>query len=314
MRVNHPLEYDGYSIFQASFGDGGSKLDLEAWPLVRRQAHGRAHGGVRPPQAKIGDAVRKLEITDFRLFNVRPNNDPKSDRKFRNIGPSFTFKLRKPSGEALEYQNYMIPVPIDGRPFYITGMRASPGDDFKYLHIPADPGGSGMDRFMALVAGLNNDAEVRSAASKAVDQVLAGMSIKDGKLTPQVAGTAVVLVHRLLHDGLDSVMQFISQRLDHRDMDPDHKKALAEFSRTVLQRTLWQVYVDVLHERADAKPVELSKRDRSFSKTPWLRSRPCPSTAHRCSCSSRTSSRFRPPDCKFRGRPARMWSTLGFSC
>ncbi len=265
VRVNHPLEYDGYSIFQASFGDGGSKLDLEAWPLVSGAKPTELHTAVFDKRKlKIGDAVRKLEITDFRLFNVRPNNDPKSDRKFRNIGPSFTFKLRKPSGEALEYKNYMIPVPIGGRAFYITGMRASPGDDFKYLHIPADPGGSGMDRFMALVAGLNNDAEVRSAASKAVDQVLAGMSIKDGKLTPQVAGTAVVLVHRLLHDGLDSVMQFISQRLDRRGMDPDHKKALAEFSRTVLQRTLWQVYVDVLHERADAKPVELSKRDEVF--------------------------------------------------
>ena len=31
--VNHPLIYRGYSIFQATFGDGGSIIDITAWPL-----------------------------------------------------------------------------------------------------------------------------------------------------------------------------------------------------------------------------------------------------------------------------------------
>ena len=33
IRVNHPLVYRGYAIYQSDFGDGGSKLELRAWPL-----------------------------------------------------------------------------------------------------------------------------------------------------------------------------------------------------------------------------------------------------------------------------------------
>nr|HQC73178.1 cytochrome c biogenesis protein ResB [Candidatus Competibacteraceae bacterium] len=33
IRVNHPLVYRGYAIYQSDFGDGGSRLELRAWPL-----------------------------------------------------------------------------------------------------------------------------------------------------------------------------------------------------------------------------------------------------------------------------------------
>ncbi|MCC9000917.1 MAG: cytochrome c biogenesis protein ResB, partial [Candidatus Contendobacter sp.] len=38
IRVNHPLVYRGYAIYQSDFGDGGSKLELRAWPLTTAQA------------------------------------------------------------------------------------------------------------------------------------------------------------------------------------------------------------------------------------------------------------------------------------
>jgi cytochrome c biogenesis protein len=36
--VNHPLIYRGYSIYQASFSDGGSELALRVWPLLTEMA------------------------------------------------------------------------------------------------------------------------------------------------------------------------------------------------------------------------------------------------------------------------------------
>jgi cytochrome c biogenesis protein len=47
IRVNHPLVYRGYAIYQSDFGDGGSKLELRAWPLTAAGAGtGAAQGEV----------------------------------------------------------------------------------------------------------------------------------------------------------------------------------------------------------------------------------------------------------------------------
>ena len=85
------------------------------------------------------DGPLTLEFDDFRLFNLLPEPDAKpGDRKFRNFGPSVGFKVRNAAGEAWEYFNYMVPAQLEGRWFYISGMRARPGDPFTYLHIPMD--------------------------------------------------------------------------------------------------------------------------------------------------------------------------------
>ena len=38
VKVNHPLIVDGVAIYQASFGDGGSPLQLKAWNLAQPQS------------------------------------------------------------------------------------------------------------------------------------------------------------------------------------------------------------------------------------------------------------------------------------
>lgn len=47
----------------------------------------------------------------------------------------------------------MFPIEVDGGLYYPSGVRASPAEEFRYLHLPADPDG-GVDRFMALIRQL----------------------------------------------------------------------------------------------------------------------------------------------------------------
>jgi len=113
--VNYPLIYDGYSIYQASFSDGGSELELLAWPL---SGSGTAQ---KKLETKVGDELQLnlfneswvLETSNFRLFNINPSDDP--SKKFKNAGPSVQFKMRDKTGEAKEFLNYMVPVEKEGQ-------------------------------------------------------------------------------------------------------------------------------------------------------------------------------------------------------
>ncbi len=163
IRVNHPLTYRGYSIYQSDFGDGGSKLELRAWPLTAARLEPVEVRGEVGGSLKVAGPAGPLtlEMDNFRLFNLLPEPDARpGERKFRNFGPSVGFKLRDAAGEAREYFNYMAPVQLEGRWFFISGMRARPGEPFIYLHIPADPNNS-PERFLHFNARLRDSGWLR---------------------------------------------------------------------------------------------------------------------------------------------------------
>ncbi len=179
IKVNHPLVFNGVSIYQASFGDGGSKLDLTQWDLLG------ANTNAVPVTARsqqnlayqFGQRHYKLEVGDFRLFNIEDVDDngakPKhsmqnamsvtAERKAQNIGPSIQFKLRDQQGQAKEFLNYMQPVVIEGRPYFLSGVRGSPAEPFSYLRIPADENGK-IDTYMQLKAILLDKAQAQQLA------------------------------------------------------------------------------------------------------------------------------------------------------
>lgn len=170
VRVNHPLRYRGYAIYQSDFGDGGSKLELRAWPLNASRlepldARGEV-GGVL--SVKGGPESLRLELSEFRLFNLLPEPDAKpGDRKFRNFGPSIGFKLRDAAGEAREYLNYMAPARLEDRWFFISGARSRPGEPFAFLHVPADANDS-PERFLRFNARVRDREKVRALLARAV--------------------------------------------------------------------------------------------------------------------------------------------------
>ena len=173
LAVNHPLIYDGIAIYQASFGDGGTRLKLRAWNLFSPTVESFDFGGSVHQSATLTGAAGAytVEFIDFRPFNIEnmggdivQSGDAMSvlggssvsdNRHLRNVGPSFQYKLRDARGQALEFNNYMLPLELEGRWYMMSGVRESPNDGFRYLRMPLDASGS-LDGFMRLRAALLN--------------------------------------------------------------------------------------------------------------------------------------------------------------
>ena len=168
IRVNHPYLYKGIAIYQSDFQDGGSTLKFKLWNLAtadQADIEGRVS-----QRGFLGEGDNKLtvEFNEFRQFNIL-NLTPDGKGKPHNVGPNTTFKLRDASGQAKEYVNYMQPLQLDGRAYFVSGMRDSVQDPFKYLRIPADDQLE-MNGFMLLRQALRDPAMIRQVASKLSEQ------------------------------------------------------------------------------------------------------------------------------------------------
>lgn len=138
LSVNKPLTVNGISIYQSDFQDGGSTLDLKVWDLASQDNFYSMKSEVfKVNELAYQDQKFTLEFDDFRAFNVLELED-KGKKSNKNVGPSFVYKMRNASGQAVEYQNYQLPMKIDGDYYFMSGMRESQQDEYKYLKIPAD--------------------------------------------------------------------------------------------------------------------------------------------------------------------------------
>ncbi|MEO6030426.1 MAG: cytochrome c biogenesis protein ResB, partial [Burkholderiaceae bacterium] len=212
VKVNEPVFHRGVAIYQSSFDDGGSTLKLRALPM---RPGGKAFdvqgvvGG--STQLSNGDAKMTLEFTGLRVINVEnltaaggPTDVRKvdlvssvenhlgsgakgvKDRNLRNVGPSISYKLRDASGQAREFNNYMLPVELDGQRVFLAGTRDRPEQSMRYLRIPADDQGN-LDGWMRLRAGLLDPALREKAATRYV--ALATPTDKP-QMAPQLLATA----------------------------------------------------------------------------------------------------------------------------
>ncbi len=254
--VNHPLIYRGYALYQASFGDGGTKLSLAARPffsqpgkakqMQRLQLKGeiKKTTPINTPQGKY-----ILEFDDFKKFNIFPNKDKSVNKKYTNYGSSIVFKARDDSGQAREFVNYMSPIKLEGRYFYLTGMRETVEQDFKYLHIPVDANAT-MERFFKFHEILNDDARVLQMAKATVVSAVSGRDKNNIQMQQQVAKAMVRLVG-LFRDG-----GYIAIDKDIKAKVPEEKQqAIAEAYVGVLQTALENMYLLVLREEG----IDVSK-------------------------------------------------------
>ena len=188
IEVNYPLRFKGVTVYQSSFDDGGSKIDLLAYPLTGRQPgpfelDKRVGESVVLPVGNTGREVR-LEITGLRPINVESllDGEPqprvfadhvaavtgsaagKRDKNLTNIGPSIEYRLIDDSGQATRFHNYMIPAELDGASVLLAGVALQGQQDFQYLRIPADESASAIE-FMQLRAALA-DPEARTEAAR----------------------------------------------------------------------------------------------------------------------------------------------------
>lgn len=242
--VNHPLIHKGYAIYQASFGDGGSELTMEAWSLFAEQ------GEAVTVETKVfetremrwGEQQMQLEMTGFRPFNINPDPTEEDPKNVRNYGPSIQFKLRRETGEALEYENYMYPVERDGREFFLSGVRSSPAEEFGYLHIPADGDGE-LDGFIQFLQDLNDEQIVQQIASEMKDETLLSLQTEDDAvLADSLQKTLVTLVDMFIRGGFNDVRNFIEQTLPEAERD-----SLAPAYLAMLREMLGRVYFEGLN-------------------------------------------------------------------
>ncbi|PHS23095.1 MAG: cytochrome C biogenesis protein ResB [Methylophaga sp.] len=261
--VNHPLFYKGYAIYQASFSDGGSFLTLEAWPLDKE-------AGKEPVifETKVfenrkmlwGEQSLRLEVTSFRLFNINPDPTDEDPDRLRNFGPSFSYKLRKNTGEALEYQNYMLPVERNGREYYLSGVRASPAEDFGYLYLPVDIDG-GLTHFSHFLQRLQNENIVNEIAHAMMLGTLAEINNQDKELEQSLQETLTLLVATFVKGGFTSINTFIETTLpeaERKRLGPAYLGMLREMlSRIYVGGSLYQYEVGDPEKNTEIQQEEL---------------------------------------------------------
>lgn len=194
VEVNKPAYHRGVAIYQSSFDDGGSQVTLRALPLVGDGAPFDVTGQIgMGTRLERGDEKLSLEFTGLRVINVEnfaaaqgsgadvrrvdlkdsieshlgSGAKVKTHKDLRNIGPSVNYKLRDAAGQAREFQNYMMPVDLDGQRVFLLGVRDNPQDNFRYLRVPADDDDS-LDTWTRMRVALNDGAQRELAARRYV--------------------------------------------------------------------------------------------------------------------------------------------------
>lgn len=288
IKVNEPLIVDGVAIYQSSFEDGGSHLKFVGYPMT-----GTGHGtfpiagtvGGNTPLAGTGTAADKdgmtVEFSDFRQINVETVTDASGkadvrgvarksagtleqhlgaaasldkDKNLRNVGPSVQYKLRDRNGQAREFNNYMLPVSLDGQTVFLAGMRESPNEPFRYLRIPADDQRSVAD-WMRLRAALQSPALRGEAARRFAEISLPGAD-KDA-LRKQLAESA-----------LRAMDLFAGATRSSPDMPPGGFTAIAAFLEKSVPQGEQQKAADVLLKILNGTMWELWQLAREQEKLP----------------------------------------------
>jgi len=226
IEVNEPLRYKGVTVYQSSFDDGGSTLELTGYPL--RGAAGRpfeVKGTVGSrSEISVNEAGREtpleVEFTALRVINVEDLGSgeppqPKAviehvasvsgsaaaaaNENLRNVGPSVQYRIIGADGQSFEYTNYMLPMELDGSRVLLAGIRESEAVPFRYIRIPVDANDS-VEEFMALRAALADPAMMNLAALRFAEKN--ATPNVDAALLQKAAAGALDAFYRSGFDGI----------------------------------------------------------------------------------------------------------------
>jgi len=258
--VNHPLIYRGYSIFQATFGDGGSIIDITAWPLHKigsKQAlKGEVFGTL---DLKSLNESYRLELTDFRMFNINPVSNKKSEKKFKNSGPSYAYKLRDAAGVAYEYINYMLPLEKEGRWYLRSDVRKSLEAGFQSLWLPLDKNNS-IERFMRFRQALLDNKNVADIIDRQVQAAFKRSGSSDLNMKQQLKLSIEKIVDDYNSGELNLIISEMARNMDEKEF---FEKRAAYLS--VVENIFVQIYVQVLKaEGVDVSQGIIDPFDQQF--------------------------------------------------
>ncbi len=294
IEVNHPANFKGIEIYQSSFDDGGSRVQLTAMPLGIGGKPFEIEGVIGGKSQIVegaGERALTLEFTGLRTINVEnfgadgdgasgsgadvrkvnlrstldshlgaANNTVKS-KELRNVGPSIGYKLRDASGQAREYNNYMLPVDLGegGVPVFLLGVRENPSEPFRYLRAPADDSGS-LDGFVRLRQALADPQARQAAVARYAKQAVEPGRVELAAQLQQSAERALSLfagsgapqgmVNGKFDGGLPAIAQFMEDNV------PEAERARAgEVLVRILNGTLFEL-AQITRERAGLAPLK----------------------------------------------------------
>ncbi len=233
IEVNHPYSIHGVMLYQSSFDDGGSKVDLIAHPVQGAStATFEVKTQVNQPVALPPLTVRgreeqyQLTVNELRPINVEDLSSPedlsapkdfekqilavtgsaaaKNNEKVRNVGPLVSYTLTDSRNQSIEYRNYMLPMLLDERLVFLVGIRLPGQDGFSYVRMPADETGK-LDEFLALRAAFNDPIKRKAAAQAYADKV------QDSRIDK---ANAIVLAERALEIFAHSGFKGIDDHVD----------------------------------------------------------------------------------------------------
>lgn len=299
VEVNHPASYRGVHIYQSSFDDGGSRVNLQAVPINGPTRPFDISGTIGSSAALTnGDQKLTLEFTGLRVINVEnmsgdsasggtdvravdlrksieaqlgSGHKSKDNKTLRNVGPSFSYKLRDGAGQAVEYSNYMLPVEVDGVRMFLLGMRESPAEPFRYLRVPADDQDS-MDGFLRLRAALADPAlrelAIRRYAVNAVEggkpelsealQQSAARALglfAGSEVSPELPGSPPI------KGGLPAVSAFLESNVPEAE-----RERASDVLVRILNGTLYEL-LQISRERAGLQPLPGDEATMRFMRT-----------------------------------------------
>ncbi|RQV02388.1 cytochrome c biogenesis protein ResB [Burkholderia cenocepacia] len=285
VEVNKPFTYKGVSIYQSSFQDGGSQMQMTAYPMTGSQAATvpvKGTIGSSAPLQVPGADGDTIEFSDFRAINVENMADAKGKPDVRgvattsslkevfderlgsgaktskptqlhNIGPSVQYKIRGKDGQAREFNNYMLPVDMNGERVFLAGVRASPNDPFRYMRIPADSQDS-IGEWMRLRAALEDPAVRTEAAARFAQRSLPGDASLRGRLQDSASKVLTLFAARddSIGRGADGQpvggFQAVATFIDRSVPKGEQEKAASLLLR-MLEGSMWEVW-QIARERA----------------------------------------------------------------
>jgi cytochrome c biogenesis protein len=279
LEVNKPFNYNGYNLFQASFEDGGSSLELKANNLVsdlNSQNILKENLKIivgQSQKVKLNNQEYTLDITDFRAINVHnlqennsDNKDTKEqnkiknlhgssaqikDKKFKNIGPSIEYTLRDSAGQAVAYHSYMLPIMVNDKPTYLIGMRTDNMTPFKYLHIPAGVSSSNIDDWLSLYQALHNQDMRSQAALKYSKQY-------SEKLQSSLFESSYKALNIFAQGGLSALSEFIQKTVPAKE-----QAKASEVILRMLQGSLWELW-DMSQQKISHKQLAKSVENQDY--------------------------------------------------
>jgi len=292
IKVNEPAIVHGVAIYQSSFDDGGSRLELKSWPLVPNAPSAELKGEVGASQPlQLPDGPATLELTGLRVINVEnlgaaaqggtdvrkvdlvqsleshlgSGAKTRTEKTLTNVGPSISYKLRDAAGQAREFNNYMLPLTLDGQRVFLAGVRDNPNEGFRYLRIPADEQDS-LDGWMRLRAALLDPSQraeavrryVKMAAPADRPELVQQLTVSAGRALALFAGAEPARKDAQPVGGLQAIADFLDANVPQTD-----RARTSDVLIRILNGSLFEL-VNLTRERAGLAALPTDDKTQAF--------------------------------------------------